>query len=1019
MEFGKRVPKRKASCCSTCTLPHEGRERSQRRRKGFSSEAEQSKEPAKPKRSTRKTCANYSKEEEACVSPADWLSDCSVLESVNLLEKPDWDVFQIFLSHVDSGIGPNGLEVSDLLSLIGRNCISLGVVKRIEHILNRDASSKYCFNFNYFLSDEKRMTQIIQSRFPVSQLIMYLCIDRDEDEETYLLDISEGDFMLHFTLAVFDFDSLTLMYADTLGLNIPGIFTDKLKELLSNLNCPSLFHTVLCHPPNDDECHTCDSECSPLYPLQNCDTASGLAVIVCMVIAFMKYDTYLSLVMGISNEESLYFQYLQDISKSSKLLRLVICSWLVNDCINFNNVASYDELTQYPETGVPLGFGKQFSNSLLKETKQIYSGSCLGINTEPDIMSSIPDSKFNSTSGLDELIACRPVVHFCKPDHFRLKLTMKDGRSLYKMFKCTGKGDQAAMCVITEFLNSYKVVEWVKSKTFRNASVIPNTRLRKNKTCNILDFPDDVQGYFIKNPELSFERKIRYLVLRIYIRGCPSVMTKKFRCTPAGKHDGNAIKRINAYINSKEFRDVVINNARADLSFSDEKLNHADFDDLILRKPIIHYIKERSILKLECQLRTGKRIYRGFACSSAGKGDLKTMATIQKFLTSKEAADWVRSKYEIKLDKKKNQKQKMATKPPKDDWIPDGELSVGYEVKSFFDKIDFDFRKRIVMAKGVQSLYEGNAIITENEKWGKTHRFDETYMLNDPLLSEKGSFPAVTMYISCSSKSSQCKAQCGTPLKDLANTTIGSECPGCHCVLEFPTKECINCSTNSTPKWYSLNGELMCSACYQYQIKHNDSRPTELKMKSSQGISRLYHSHFVCGWRLKLVIYSNDLSTWKLFKHKDNDDFHSILVEEIDKKPDVSLLPAAVLVSKPPKCQKVIIRNKDSKSILCSRCISENSSAPFVCTSQTELMKHISMSHKINFMNCASCWSESGAIVNFENEHELQQHIQQNHKGEHQYPEEIDHDRENDPIETNRQVELDEAVIALLEPSPM
>ncbi|XP_068239383.1 uncharacterized protein [Palaemon carinicauda] len=1017
MEFGKRVPKRKTSCCSTCTLPHEGRERSQRRKRGFNSETEHSKEPAKPKRSTRKTLTNYSEEEETSVSPAEWLSDISVLESVNLLEKPELDTFQIFLSHLDSGIGSNGLEVSDLMSLIGRNCISLGVVRKIAYLLNRDFSSNFCFSFNYFLADEKGMTQIIQSRFPVNQLIMYLCVDRDEDEESYFVDISDNDCKSHFTLAVFDFDSLSLMYADTLGWNMPMNFTYKLKELLSNLNCPSIFHTVLCHPPNDDNFHTCDSECSPLYPLQNCDTASGLAVIVCMVIAFMKYDTYLSLVMGISNEESLYFKYLQDISKYSKLLRLVICSWVVDDCVNFNNIASYDEFMRYPETETSIGYGKQFSNSLLKESKQIHSESSLNIKTEPDLMSSMPESKFNS-SGLDELIACRPVVHFCKPDHFRLKLTMKDGRSLYKMFKCTGKGDQAAMYVITEFLNSFKVVEWVRSKTFRNASVIPNTRLRKNKTCNILDFPDDVQGYFIKNPELSFERKIRYLVLRIYVRGCPSVMTKKFRCTTAGKHDGNAIKRINAYINSREFRDLVINNARAEMNLSDEKLNHANFDDLILRKPIIHYIKERSILKLECQLRTGKRIYRGFACSSAGKGDLKTMSVIQKFLVSKEATDWVRSKYEMKLEKKKNQKQKMTPKPPKEDWISNGDLSVGYEVKNFFDKIDFDFRKRIVMAKGVQSLYDGNAIITENEKWGKTHRFDETYML-DPLMAEKGSFPAVTMYISCSSKSSQCKAQCGTPLKDLANTAIGTECPGCHCVLEFPTKECINCSTNSTPKWYSLNGELMCSACYQYQIKHNDSRPTELKMKSAQGVSRLYHSHFVCGWRLKLVIYSNNLSTWKVFKHKDNDDFHSLQVEDIDKKPDISILPGAVLVSKPPKCQKVIIRNKDSKSILCSRCISENSSAPFVCTSQTELMKHISLSHKINFMNCASCWSESGSIVNFENEHELQQHIQENHRAEHPYSRDIVHDRDSDPIETSRQVELDEAVIALLEPSPM
>ena len=1018
MVFGKRIPKRKSSCCTSCTTSHDTKKRTQGRpRVRKNDDSEPSQDLRKPRRSVKKSDPSVT-DEERDVSFVRWMSDTSSLDNMNLLEKPDVSSFHVYLNHLHSGINLNGVDSGDLLTLTGRNSVSYGAIKKIESLLNVQTSNILCFCFNDFLADEKGMTQIIQNKWPLNRLVMYLCVHKEEfDEETYLVELFDND-KIHFTLAVFDFDSLNLTYADTLGWDVPEQFVTKLEELFSNLNSPSVFHTVLCHSPNDLECHTCDDNCSPLYPLQTCDTASGIAVIICMVIACLKYDIYLSLAMGISNAESLCFRYIQDISDHSKILRLVIISWIAVDFVNFNNIASCDELVRRPEYNLSTELKKQFSNIFPKESKP--STSCINIKTEPDLnVTNFTEMGLGSSHGLEEMIACRPVVHFCKPASLRLKLTLKDGRSLYKMFKCTGKGDQAAMRVITEFLNSYKVIDWVKSKTFKNMSIIPNTRLRKNKTCNLLDFPDEIQGYFIKNPELSFERKLRYLVLRVYVRGCPSVVTKKFRCSLAGKHDNQALKRINAYICSKEFRDLVVTNAGAEFKFSPEKLKHATFEELVMKKPVIHHVKEHNILKLECQLRTGRRIYRGFPCSHAGKGDLKTMALIGKFLASKEASDWVRSKYEIKLDKKKDQRQKVIPKPLKDDvWIPSGDLAVGFEVKSFFDSIDFDFRKRIVMAKGVQSYYEGNAIITENERWGKTHRFDETYVIDETLVTDKVSFPAVTMYITCSSKSSQCKAQCGTPLKDLANTAIGTECPGCHTVLDFPTKECVNCSTNSTPKWYSVNGDIMCSACYQYQVKHNDSRPSELKVKSAQGMSRLYHPHFLCGWRLKLIIYSNNLATWKLFKHKDNADFHSVPeMEMTDRKPDVTLLPTHVS-SKSPKSPKIIIRNKDTKSILCSRCISENITPPFVCTSQTSLMKHIATAHKINFINCATCWADSGSIVNFENESQLQQHIQESHHGGHRYPSDMEHDRDNDSVET-RQVELDEAVIALLEPTPM
>ncbi|KAK7082873.1 hypothetical protein SK128_026661 [Halocaridina rubra] len=1032
MSFGKRVPKKRASCCATCTVDsNEEVSKYNAKVRTLSSEDHKhlykdSSQPRKVMRrcSLRERIKQYDRKKDqverkvSLESPSEWLQDLSTLHAKHTVDKPNSSIFEILENHMSSSIPLNDVGSSDLVSLVGNTSISSGIITKIADMLNIDeASNNYCLSFNCYFKDEKVVRDVIRNKAYLEQLIMYLVVDLDEYGETEITEFVDND-SCHYTLAVYDFESLTLIYADTLGWSVPEEFVSSLKSLLASLDYPSVFHTILCHSPNNLDIHACVKSCSPLYPLQTSSVTSCLAVIVCMVIASVHFDTFLTLAMGVQTHENSYFHYLQDISDHSKFLRLIIGSWIANDCINLNYIACCSKMTGFQGDDTLPNNSEDVHKTNINNNEKSYLRS--NVKMGPKLSNfGIGEFKSTSSGGIDALISCRPVVHFCKPNHLRLKLSLKDGRSLYKMFKSSGKNDRTAMRNIVEFLNSYKAVEWIKSKTFRNPSKISSHRLRKNKTCNIIDFPDDIQEYFIKNPELSFERKIMYLVLRVYIRGCSSIMTKKFSCSPAGKNDRAAIKRINAYVRSQEFRDFVVNSARTEQKLPEEKLSHAEFDDLILKKPLIHHIKDKNILKLECQLLTGKKVYRGFACSQSGKGDTKAMSAIEKFVNSVEATEWLRSKYRVKPNKNPGVKRKEKV-PRDDNWTACGALHVGSEVKNFFETVEFDFRKRVVMSKGVSTCYEGNAIITENEKWGKTHRFDESYILDESLVTEKGVFPAVTMYVTCSSKSRECKAQCGTLLKAFANTVIGTECPGCHAQLHFPDKECNNCLCSSTPKWYSINNELYCSACYQYQQKHNEARPSELNIKNIQSVSRLYHPHFVCGWRLKLVIYSNNMSVWNLFMHRENPKFHSTKHEEIEEKPNISQLNLNISAAdSTSKCQKVIIRSRDNKSILCNRCISENVSPPFTCTSQTELMKHMSTAHKFALINCATCWSESGALVNFENEHQLQQHIQESHKINQRLTSDTGHERDQDSLEATTQVEIDEAVIALLDSSQM
>ncbi|KAK3891321.1 hypothetical protein Pcinc_004765 [Petrolisthes cinctipes] len=97
-------------------------------------------------------------------------------------------------------------------------------------------------------------------------------------------------------------------------------------------------------------------------------------------------------------------------------------------------------------------------------------------------------------------------------------------------------------------------------------------------------------------------------------------------------------------------------------------------------------------------------------------------------------------------------------------WREAGEVAVGQDTKQYFDQFGFDFRKSVMVASGIHSVYHSSntmkVSVTENKNWGRTHCFDETYEFEKQpteCSTNMKVYPAVVMYISCSSRTSACR----------------------------------------------------------------------------------------------------------------------------------------------------------------------------------------------------------------------------------------------------------------------
>ncbi|XP_074661727.1 uncharacterized protein LOC141914437 isoform X2 [Tubulanus polymorphus] len=260
-----------------------------------------------------------------------------------------------------------------------------------------------------------------------------------------------------------------------------------------------------------------------------------------------------------------------------------------------------------------------------------------------------------------------------------------------------------------------------------------------------------------------------------------------------------------------------------------------------------------------------KTKYKSFHCTDQGTNDQVAIDTIKKYLNNQN--------------------------PLSDEWVENGEVMTGADTKYYFDRFTFDFTKTVRLHKNVRPSFVGNqttmkASLTLKKNW-QTHRLDNKFEFIEPIVEDTSQFVAAEMLIKCSSKSSVCKSSCGYYLSKLNMSSNITNCPSCQIDVVLNDKQCIHCSITMSNKWRkNADGETLCSNCYNYKLKNKRDRPVKLRQQFEP--KKLIHPHFMCYWATKLVLFSTDLSKWRIFSKPLNGQYHDNIPLQIKKRPNLS-----------------------------------------------------------------------------------------------------------------------------------
>ena len=327
---------------------------------------------------------------------------------------------------------------------------------------------------------------------------------------------------------------------------------------------------------------------------------------------------------------------------------------------------------------------------------------------------------------------------------------------------------------------------------------------------------------------------------------------------------------------------------------SSDLLNTKKIEHLLAGQVQLSYLQSEFKLRLRCKLKQGGQfLSKRFSCSQAGKSDLVALQDIQSFIDSDLCTEWLEKGISGSIANMSSINEKgMNSLPPSSsgtqnssvinkshsqhlaihknnvtvEWIEDGQVAVGVETRRYLDALKFNVTTEYKVHKHIEPVYDADTLtvsVCKNVVWGKTHRPDDTYKLLH--LSNKP-FTAVTMYVTCSSKSAQCKSACGSLLASLETTSF--QCGHCGFISES-SQSCGNCSSVISSQWCKQdNGLFLCKACDLFIRRTGRMRPkiTKPTVPSVQST----HSHFKCQWQIKLVINSSNLKTWTVYKKSNN-----------------------------------------------------------------------------------------------------------------------------------------------------
>ena len=163
-------------------------------------------------------------------------------------------------------------------------------------VLKSEQSNTFCCVLNAVNDVERLAARKLQSHQPNS-LVFFVNVGISSGRVVLGTPTIRGN---HWTLCQVHHDNKAIVYADTLGWQVPEGLLNKVNRFVNAVYREDAtgYETVICHNPQFTVGgkHSCRSSCAMNYPVQTCGSVCGVISMVMAAVATHKPDLFLEMI---------------------------------------------------------------------------------------------------------------------------------------------------------------------------------------------------------------------------------------------------------------------------------------------------------------------------------------------------------------------------------------------------------------------------------------------------------------------------------------------------------------------------------------------------------------------------------------------------------------------------------------------------------------------------------------------------------------------------------------------------
>ena len=155
--------------------------------------------------------------------------------------------------------------------------------------INKEQSNTFCWVLNTVNDIERLVERRLQSYKP-SSLIFFVSVAISTGKTVLASDHHRG---IHWTLCQVNHTNKSVVYADTLGWQVPEGLTEKVNHFINAVYREDItdYEMNICHKPEStvNGHHSCTPSCAK-YPVQTCSNVCGVISMVMAALATHKEE---------------------------------------------------------------------------------------------------------------------------------------------------------------------------------------------------------------------------------------------------------------------------------------------------------------------------------------------------------------------------------------------------------------------------------------------------------------------------------------------------------------------------------------------------------------------------------------------------------------------------------------------------------------------------------------------------------------------------------------------------------